>query len=83
MGAEELTMPEISDYVTIQEAARQMGMTRASVYKIIERGALTAEQHLGKQLLKKEDVAAYQRVHRGWPKGKPRKSATEEIGTTP
>jgi predicted DNA-binding transcriptional regulator AlpA len=39
-------MPQLDTYVTVSEAARKLGVSRARVYKLVEKGKLRARKQI-------------------------------------
>ena len=77
------------DLLTITEAANVLGISRAALYVAIQNGRLTAATVLGKQVLRRADVAAYEpRSYRDRPGGKSqggrrKQPAAAPIGANP
>ena len=64
-------------FLTTQEAAEALGVSRGRVYHYIKEGRLPA-QRLGRDwLISPEDVANFERQPSGYPKGKPRSEGSE------
>lgn len=64
---------DMADLITQAEAARIRGVTPASIAELVTRGRLRHVQMFGKRLVFRSEVEAFEREHKGWPKGKPRK----------
>jgi hypothetical protein len=64
---------DMADLITQAEAARIRGVTSASIAELVTRGRLRHVQMFGKRLVFRSEVEAFEREHKGWPKGKPRK----------
>jgi len=52
---------DFSGWVTVKEAAKMLGVSRAWVYVLLERGVFRSVSVLGRRLLLREDVAALQK----------------------
>jgi len=63
--------------ISVQEAARRLGVSRQMVNKLIHDGRLPAEW-VGAWAIQEGDVERLRAIPRraGWPKGKPRKKAS-------
>jgi excisionase family DNA binding protein len=69
---------ELSDLMTVQAAAKHFGITAWSVYELIERGRLEKVEFLGRVLLRRSEVLAFERQKAG---RKPKvASATKSAG---
>ncbi len=55
---------DIGDLITVTEAARLRGVSRAAMYELVQRGRLKSEKMFGRVLLYRSDVEAFE-------KGKP------------
>jgi len=69
---------ETADYLTIQEAARELSVTDAAVRGAILKGRLNAVVMLGRKVVPRSDLAAYQARTRPdgvKPVGRPRRKA--------
>lgn len=65
---------DMSDLITLSEAADLRGTSVSAVSQLVRRGRLPAVEIFGKKLVRRSDVLSYEPEHGGWPKGKPRKS---------
>lgn len=68
---------ETKDYLTIQEAARELSVTDAAVRSAILKGRLNAAVMLGRKVVPRADLAAYQARTRPdgvKPIGRPRRA---------
>lgn len=65
--------------LTIPEAAREIGMTRAVLWRHVKSGRIPSIGTDRVRLIDAEALAAFQAVERkpGWPKGKPRRPRAE------
>lgn len=59
------------DLVTVSEAARIKGVTRAVIYNAINRGDISARTVLGRRALRREDVDRWQPRRAGRRRGVP------------
>lgn len=61
--------------LTIPQAAREIGMTRAALWRHVKKGSIPVVDAGPYQLIDAADPAAFQATERkpGWPKGKPRR----------
>jgi len=50
---------DLSDWMTIDEARRVLGVSRVWIYVLLERGKIRSTRILGRRLLLREDVIAY------------------------
>lgn len=64
------------DYMTIGEAAKQLRISRASVYYAIDAGRLTATMIFGRKMLLRAEVDAYEPA--GYLDRRPSKRAQKE-----
>ena len=72
------------DLLTITEAANVLGISRAALYDAIQTGRLTAATVLGKQVLRRADVAAYEpRSYRDRPGGKSKGGRRKQANAAP
>ncbi len=72
------------DLLTITEAASALGISRAALYDAIQNGRLAAVTVLGKQVLRRADVAAYEpRSYRDRPGGKSKGGRRKQTDPTP
>lgn len=65
---------DMSDLITQAEAARIRGVTPASISELVSRGRLRSVEMFGKRLVYRSEVESFEPEHKGWPKGKARKS---------
>ena len=78
-------MPVLDDYLTVAEAAEELGVTTSAVRRAIMRG-LIEPQRLGKRtnLIPRAQVDEYRAKHLGqWGRGKRKKPASEKPATEP
>ena len=54
----------MNEFVTVTEAAELRGVSRAAIHELVQRGRLRSERMLGRVLLYKSEVEAFE-------KGKP------------
>lgn len=66
-------MPDVSDLITLQEAAEIRGRTTAAISELVRRGRLRSYEKFGRVLVLRREVEAFE-DSRGWPKGKLRKT---------
>lgn len=62
--------------LTIPQAAREIGMTRAVLWRHVKRGRIPTVDAGPYQLIDADDLAVFKATERkpGWPAGRPRKS---------
>jgi excisionase family DNA binding protein len=65
-------MPDISEYMTVQEAAEELGYHPKSIYRLLNRGDLEAEKR-GVWLILRKSVEDYAQSVRGLDKNDPRR----------
>ncbi len=51
----------LEDFVTVTEAAKLRGVSRAAIHALIQRGRLRSENVLGRILLYKSEVLAFEK----------------------
>jgi excisionase family DNA binding protein len=74
----DVSKDELSDLMTVQDAAKHWGITVHSVYELIARGRLQKVEILGRTLLRRSEVLAFERQKAG---RKPKAaSATKSAG---
>ena len=56
---------DIGDLITITEAARLRGVSRAAMHELIQRGRLRSEKMFGRVLLYRSEVEAFEKVKPG------------------
>lgn len=73
----------MSDMITQIEAAGIRGVSRAAITDLVNRGRLRSVELFGKRLVFRSEVEEFEREHKGWPKGKARKTspATSKAAT--
>lgn len=59
--------------VTVQDAAREKGVSDSRIYQWIGEGRLRSGKQLGRVVVDLREVLALEHLKRGWPKGKARK----------
>ncbi len=59
--------------VTVQEAAREKGVSDSRIYQWLGEGRLKRHQQFGRVVVDLTEVMALEELKRGWPKGKSRK----------
>jgi excisionase family DNA binding protein len=72
-------MPVLDDYLTVNEAAEELGLTASGIRRAIMRGHIEPKR-LGKRanLVPRAQVDEYRAKHLGqWGRGKRKKAATE------
>lgn len=52
---------QLGDFVTVTEAAELRGVSRAAIHALIQRGRLRSENVLGRILLYKSEVIAFEK----------------------
>lgn len=63
--------------LTIPEAAKELGLTRATVWKLVDSGKLPHAEEAGRfKLIDWDELQAFKAKERrpGWPRGKSRKA---------
>ena len=65
------------ELITQVEAAKLRGISVAAINDLVKRGRIRSEERYGKTLVYRSDIENFQPVRAGWPKGKPRKAATQ------
>jgi excisionase family DNA binding protein len=65
-------MPDISEYMTVREAAKALGFHEKSIYRLINRGDLEAEKR-GVWLILRKSVQRYKTETAGLSKHDPRR----------
>lgn len=55
----------ISDLITVTEAAQLRGVSRAAIHELIQRGRLRAEKMFGRVLLNRIEVEAFEKEKPG------------------
>jgi hypothetical protein len=65
----------MADLISQADAARLRGVTTAAIADLVRRGRLSTVEVGGRAFLRRSEVESFERVRKGWPKGKARKSA--------
>ena len=68
---------DMTELLTINEAAQLRGVTPAAISELIRRGRLAAVEMFGRKLLRRGDVVEFNPAQ-GWPKGKARKDTSAQ-----
>lgn len=55
----------LGDFITVTEAAEIRGVSRAAIHELIQRGRLKAEKMLGRVVVSKSDVEAFEKEKPG------------------
>lgn len=55
----------MSDFVTVTEAAQLRGVSRAAIHELVQRGRLRSKKVFGRVLLYREEVETFERVKPG------------------
>lgn len=56
---------DIADLITVTEAARLRGVSRAAMHELVQRGRLRAEKMFGRVLLYRSEVEAFKKEKPG------------------
>lgn len=70
---DDMTTPALSDWLTTQQAADDLGVKRRNVQDLITRKRLSAQRVGRDWLIRRSDLDAVRNLRRGWVKGRPRK----------
>jgi predicted DNA-binding protein YlxM (UPF0122 family) len=65
---------DMSDLITQAEAAEMRGVSRAAITDLVKRGRLRTVEMFGKKLVYRSEITNFEKEHKGWPKGKARKT---------
>jgi excisionase family DNA binding protein len=65
MGKAKKPEIDVSDLVTLTEAAKMRGVTRQAIHSLIERGRLRSEMMFGRVLLYRSEVEAFEKDRPG------------------
>ena len=60
-SSKKLQKRPLGDFVTVTEAAKLRGVSRAAIHALIQRGRLRSENVLGRVLLYKSEVLAFEK----------------------
>lgn len=60
----------IDDLITVTEAARLRGVSRAAIHELVQRGRLKSEKMFGRILLYRSEVEAFEKEKPGPKRGK-------------
>jgi excisionase family DNA binding protein len=66
-----ISMPDLSDFLTTEQAARELGYTTQSVRNMVYRHALPAEKFGRSLLIPKKAILEYKKKNAGLPKNSP------------
>ena len=67
------TQSDLTEWVSLAEAARLRGVTRQAMSKLVKNGRFRTINAGGRQLVHKEEVVAYKALTPGRPAGKSEK----------
>lgn len=56
---------DLSDLVTVTEAAQLRGVSRSAIHELIQRGRLRSKKMFGRVLLSKSEVKSFEKVKPG------------------
>lgn len=56
---------DMSEFVTVAEAAELRGVSRAAIHELVQRGRLRSERMLGRVLLYKSEVESFEKDRPG------------------
>ena len=62
---EKLQKRPLEDFITVVEAAKLRGVSRAAIHALIQRGRLRSENMLGRVLLYKDEVLSFEKTKPG------------------
>jgi len=66
---------DMTDLITMPEAAVLRGVTPAAISELVRRGRLRVVELFGRRLVSRSEVESFEPERKGWPKGKARKPA--------
>lgn len=58
-------MVDMSDLVTVTEAAKLRGVSRAAIHELVQRGRLRAERRFGRVLLYRSEIESFEKEKPG------------------